>query len=99
MLDKLKYSITKLITEKEKKLIYLKQSYILQKPYQLLDKKSNRYLQLLSKLETLSPLQTLQRGYTMAKINGKVVESCKKIKKEDVLVVTFRDGEVITKVI
>ncbi len=98
ILEKLKYALNKIVSQKEKKLLTVKQSYILQKPYQLLDKKSNRYLQLLSKLETLSPLLTLQRGYTMTKINGKVVESCKKIKKGDTLVVTFKDGDITTKV-
>ena len=98
LVEKLKYSLNKIVVEKEKKLISLKQSYILQKPYQLLDKKSNRYLQLLSKLETLSPLLTLQRGYTMTKKDGKVISSCKKIKKDDLLVVSFRDGDVTAKV-
>ena len=84
-LEKLKYNLVNLVNIKEKELSKVKSSYILQKPYQLLDKKSNKYLQLVSKLETLSPLLTLQRGYTISKKDGKVVESCKRIKKGDIL--------------
>ena len=99
LLERLKFNIIHLTSIKEKELIRLKNSYVLQKPYQILDKKSNRYLQLLSKLETLSPLLTLQRGYTMAKVDGHVVSSCKKIKKGDKLSITFHDGEVNTEVL
>lgn len=99
LLEKLKFNLIHLTSTKEKELLRLKNSYVLQKPYQLLDKKSNYYLQLLSKLETLSPLLTLQRGYTMAKKDGQVISSCKKIKKKDILSITFRDGEVEAEVI
>ena len=99
LLEKLKFQIVHLTSDKEKELLRLKNSYVLQKPFQLLDKKSNRYLQLLSKLETLSPLLTLQRGYTMTKSDGKVIGSCKKIKKGDKLEIVFSDGEVKTEVL
>ena len=46
LLDRLKYATTNLVTIKEKKFLELKNSYILKNPYQLLDKKSNKYLQI-----------------------------------------------------
>ena len=92
LLDRLKYATTNLVTIKEKKYLEIKNSYILKNPYQLLDKKSNKYLQLISKLETLSPLLTLKRGYTMTKVNNKVITSSKDIKKKDVIEVEFTDG-------
>ena len=99
ILDRLRFGITSLVSKKEKELIHLKSSYILQKPYQLLDKKSNRYLQLLSKLETLSPLLTLQRGYTIAKKEGQVISSYKKVKKGDLINIEFKDGSIDAEVI
>ena len=99
LLEKLKFQLVHVTSAKEKELLRLKNSYVLQKPFQILDKKSNKYLQLLSKLETLSPLLTLQRGYTMAKQDGHVISSCKKIKKGDKISVTFSDGEVNTEVL
>ena len=99
ILEKLKFQIVHLTSDKEKELLRIKNSYVFQKPYQLLDQKSNKYLQLLSKLETLSPLLTLQRGYTISKKDGKVVDSCKKIKKGDILEINFSDGEVKSEVL
>lgn len=99
LIEKLKYNLIGLAAKKEKELLRVKNSYVLQKPYQMLDKKSNYYLQLVSKLETLSPLLTLQRGYTISRKDGKVVDSCKKIKKGDIVEVSFRDGDIKTEVL
>ncbi|MBP5679312.1 MAG: exodeoxyribonuclease VII large subunit [Bacilli bacterium] len=99
LIEKLKYSLTNVVSIKEKELLKVKQSYILQKPYQLIEKKSNKYLQLISKLETLSPLLTLKRGYTMVKVENHVIDSCKKIKKEEILTIDFKDGSVDAKVL
>ena len=99
ILDRLKHSTTNLVNIKEKRLIELKSSYILRSPYKILDNKSNKYLNLVSKLETLSPLLTLKRGYTITKKEGSVVESSKKIKKGDKLDIEFRDGIINTEVI
>ena len=97
--ERLRFSLTNLINVKEKDLIKIKNSYILKNPYKLLDNKSNRYLQIVSKLETLSPLLTLKRGYTITKKDDKVINSVKKIKKGDVLSISFNDGEIDTKVL
>ena len=99
LFERLKYSLTNLTHIKEKELLRLKNSYALQKPYQILDKKSTKYLQLISKLEPLSPLLTLKRGYTIAKVEDKVINSSKNIKKGNILEVQFHDGEIKAKVI
>ncbi len=99
LLDRLKYATTNLVTIKEKQFDRIKSSYIFKNPYQLLDKKSNKYLQLISKLETLSPLLTLKRGYTMTKLDNKVLTSSKQAKKGDKLEIEFSDGKVQTEVI
>ena len=99
LLDQLKFNLVNITNVKEKELIKIKQSIIFQKPYQMLDKKSNKYLQILSKLETLSPLLTLKRGYTMTKKNDKVVSSSKELKKDDNISISFDDGVVDAKVL
>ena len=99
LFERLKYSLTNLTHIKEKELLRLKNSYALQKPYQILDKKSTKYLQLISKLEPLSPLLTLKRGYTIAKVEDKVIKSSKNIKKGNILEVQFHDGQIKAKVI
>lgn len=99
ILERLKYSTTNLFNTKEKQLLAIKNSYILKNPYQLLDKKANKYLQTISKLETLSPLLTLKRGYVITKKEGKVIDSAKKVKKHDILELEFQDGIVKTEVV
>ena len=99
LIERLKYSTTNLVTQKEKKYLELKNSYIFKTPFQLIDKKANKYLQIVSKLETLSPLETIKRGYTMTKKDDKVITSVKKIKKGDHLEINFSDGTVEAEVI
>lgn len=99
LIERLKYSTTDLFHIKEKELLAIKNSYLFKNPYQMLDKKANRYLQIVSKLETLSPLLTLKRGYVIVKSDEKVIDSVKKVKKDDVLKIEFQDGSLKTKVI
>ena len=98
-LERLKFNLINLTNIKEKELLKIKNSYILKNPYQILDKKSNKYLQIISKLETLSPLLTLKRGYTMTKVNNKVITSSKDIKKKDIIEVEFTDGTINAEVL
>ena len=94
ILERLKFSLKSLTSAKEKELIKVKNSYILKNPHQLLEKKGNKYLQLVSKLETLSPLLTLQRGYTMTKKEGKVITKSTDVQKKDIIEIVFSDGSV-----
>ena len=99
IIERLKHSTTNLVNIKSKQLIEIKGSYIFKSPNKLLDNKTNKYINLISKLETLSPLLTLQRGYTITKKDGKVINSSKKIKKGDKLNIEFSDGSIDTEVL
>ena len=99
LMERLKFSLVNLKNIKEKEFIQIKNSYVLRNPYQLLEQKKNRFVPVLAKLETLSPLLTLKRGYTITKKDDKVINSSKKLKKDDLLEVEFHDGVVQTKVI
>ena len=46
----------------------------------------------ISKLDALSPLKTLTRGYTITQYNGEVVKSSKKLKIGDEVSLKFSDG-------
>ena len=99
LMERLKFSLVNLKNIKEKEFIQIKNSYVLRNPYQLLEQKKNRFVPVLAKLETLSPLLTLKRGYTIIKKDDKVINSSKSLKKDDLLEVEFQDGVVQTKVI
>ena len=59
----------------------------------LIDEKKYRFSISLGKLEALNPISVLNRGYTMAEKDGKVINSARSIEKGDVLSVRFFDGE------
>lgn len=62
------------------------------------DLKTNA-LEVMSRLDTLSPLKTLTRGYAIAEKNKKTIKSIKDIKKDDIIDLKFIDGKIETKVI
>ncbi len=94
IIEKLKFNIVNLYNLKEKRYLNIKSSYIFKNPEKLIEKNTNKYLQILSKLETLSPLLTIKRGYSIAKKDGKVVTSCNDLKKDDKITIELKDGTV-----
>lgn len=57
-----------------------------------IDDKENKFLNASARLEALSPLSVLMRGYCVASKNGKAVKSKNDIKKDDELTLRFADG-------
>lgn len=53
----------------------------------------------ISKLDTLSPLKTLTRGYCIAQIESKIVKSVNDLNKEDKIELKFIDGQKTAKII
>ena len=54
---------------------------------------------LIAKLDALSPLKTLTRGYTLAEIDGKVITKAEQMKKDTEFDLNFQDGKVHAKVL
>lgn len=50
-------------------------------------------IETISKLDALSPLKTLTRGYCIAEYNDKIIKSVKDIKQNDQIKLKFTDGE------
>lgn len=50
------------------------------------------------KLEALNPVSVLQRGYSFAEKDGKVVASVKELKPDDIFELNLKDGKVTAKV-
>ncbi len=51
-----------------------------------------KYVALLAKLDTLSPLKTLTRGYAIIEQEDKIIKSVKQLKKDDEINLKFVDG-------
>lgn len=56
------------------------------------EKEKNRYIELISKLDALSPLKTLSRGYTLTEKDGKIIKSKDDLQKGDKVSLRFTDG-------
>ncbi len=85
----------KVIIDKEKiKLNNIKTRPLFSNPLIILDKTKQKYTLLLSKLDALSPLKTLERGYGIIKFNDKAVTSIKNLNKDDLINIELKDGNV-----
>lgn len=86
---------------------------LIEKRYEILDKafdnlknkisktqniKENQFLNLVSRLDNLSPLKTLMRGYATINKNDKCIKSVSEINVEDNIKIRFFDGEADCKV-
>jgi len=62
------------------------------------DNKGYLFVGLLGKLETLSPIKTLARGYSITTYNGKVITDLSKLEKDMIVETEFVDGFVVSKI-
>lgn len=99
IINRLQHSSESLVIKNQNRLNLVKNSNIFKNPQEIIKNQKENYLLQLSKLEILNPLNTLKRGYTLAKSDGKVISSAKQLKSGDNLEVEFEDGNVNTKVI
>ncbi len=53
-----------------------------------------KYIELISKLDALSPLKTLSRGYSLVEKNNKIIKSVKQLNEGDEIEIKFADGKV-----
>ena len=55
--------------------------------------KKNKYIELVTKLDSISPLKTLIRGYSLTEKDGQIIKSTSQINKGDIITIKFSDGE------
>ena len=54
---------------------------------------------LISKLDALSPLKTLTRGYCLVECNEKVITKAEELKKDMQIDLKFQDGDVSARIV
>ena len=99
LIDKLNININNIIEKNKVLLFKYKESYILNNPEMLYKFKSQHLDNIISKLQVLNPMNTLKRGYSITKLDNKVVSSIKNIKKDNLLTIKLKDGIIDTKVV
>ena len=62
------------------------------------EKEKTKYIELVSKLDALSPLKTLYRGYSITEKDKKIIKSIKDLKEGDLIDIRFADGKKQAKV-
>ena len=79
--------------EQRRKNLELLQNRLVSAQSRMVEQKTRTFVGLTSKLDAMSPLKVLTRGYAMAETDGgQVVKSVKQIQTGDRLKVTFSDG-------
>ena len=86
------YKINNAIT----KYNHLKNNHILINPQELFIKYNNSMELIVNKLELLNPLNVLSKGYTVSKVNNKIIKSINDVKVDDKLNIKLLDGEIET---
>ena len=99
LIDNLRNAINKKIEIKKVKLFELTNSYVFYNPDIVLGVKRHNLENVIHKLETLNPLNTLKRGYTITRFNDKIITNASIVKKDDIITVEFVDGVVKSKIL
>ena len=60
--------------------------------FNIYNKKKTEMVKHIAKLDALSPLKTLTRGYSIIQLNGKVIKSVHQVKKDDEVDIRLVDG-------
>ena len=99
LINKLNFTSSNIISENRNKLLKLESRSVLRNPEEVTKAKKETFLRNVEKLKILNPLLTLKRGYSIAKIDDKVVSSAKDVKSGDELDIEFDDGTINTRAI
>ena len=98
-MDNLDKVINKILDNTKIRLYTVKNSYVLNNPSMLYKYSSQRLDHIISKLEVLNPLNTLNRGYAIVKKEDKVLSSIKDVKEDEVITIALKDGNIESKII
>lgn len=94
LIDLLKNNMQNIVNKKTHDFENAMASYILKNPKLLLESKDKTLSLLINSLSHLNPMEILDKGYSIVKLDGNVINSSKKIKKGSIIDITFAKGEV-----
>lgn len=98
IIDKLYTNTNNIIAISKSKLNVIENSIIFKNPSILYEKKAKMTNHLIEKLEILNPLNALKRGYSITKKSNKCITNINDIKKDDILDIIVKEGNIKTKV-
>lgn len=95
---KLNKEIDIIISNNRNRLFKCSGSYVINNPSMLYKFQDQKLSGIISKLKVLNPMNTLARGYSIAKVGDKVISSVNDVKINDEVVVKVKNGNIYTKV-
>jgi len=98
LFERLLISYKNLVNNNSNKIILINNNLI-NSMSNLLNKNTNKYNNLIQKLEALNPILILKRGYGIVKSKNVAIDSVKKIKKDDIINIELQDGSIDAKVL
>lgn len=99
MNEKIKTLIVRKVERSSEKFSKLKEHYILNNPKSLFEKQELKLTSLIEKLEVINPLGVLKRGFTLNYKDSNLITSSKLLKKNDIINMVFKDGNVSAKIL
>lgn len=99
LIDRLNNSMNSIVEINRVRLFKSVSSYILSNPETIFKYKRISLENMINKLEVLNPLNTLKRGYSIVKMDGKVISDVSEVKRDSEIDVHFKNGLIKSKVI
>lgn len=96
--DNLNKIMTNILETNKIKLFNIKNSYIIQNPNIIYERSRNKLNSLIDKCTILNPIETLKRGYTITKLNEKIITSINMVKTNDIITINVSDGSITAEV-
>lgn len=94
LIDNLNKSINDCLSKKKSKLENIKLSYVLQNPNSLIDKPKHSLSLIINTLKHLNPLGILEKGYSLASKNEKVIKSNSDVSVGDIIDIKLYKGNI-----
>ena len=78
--------------EQRKKNVEMLKNRLVSAQNQNIHRSKQRYVGLVAKLDAMSPLKVLTRGYSMAQKDGQLIRSIHQVETGDTITISFSDG-------
>ncbi len=94
LIDNLNKEMKKILDNVNIRLFKSINSYVITNPEILYKYKQQNLEHIVNKLDVLNPMNTLKRGYAIIKKDEKVISDSQKLKKDDIINISLRNGQI-----
>ncbi len=99
IIKRLNMLILNKIKESKTELISIKNSYVIKEPNKIYEKNKYKLSNIIEKLILLDPMNSLKRGYSIVKKDGKCIDKINQVSKDDMIDINILDGIIKANVI